>query len=57
MGVACKGRGVLGFWFGKPEENRQCGTARRRLEDNNKMNIKLCERAWIELICLRIAIR
>ena len=40
MDVACKGRGVLGFWFGKPEENRQCGTARRRLEDNNKMNIK-----------------
>ena len=35
----------IGFWFRKPEGNRQRGRPRRRWEDNIKMDIKeiVCE--------------
>ena len=36
-------RGVLGFWFGKPEGKRQLGRPRRRWEDNIKMDLEEVE--------------
>jgi hypothetical protein len=35
-----RGEVNIGFWFRKPEGNRQCRRPRRRWEDNIKVDLK-----------------
>jgi hypothetical protein len=43
-----------GFWWGKPDENRQLGRPRHKWEDNIQLDLKEIWRVWPELIWLRM---